>query len=290
MLKKQAIQKLKPIIDNLAEKHNWIKGKKSLVMAQVLLESGYLKHCPNNNCLGIKWTSKYPVSRKQMLWTYEYVNGKYIKVQAPFLTFESLEQCIEEGYIRVLSLSRYKPVRDSIDWWDATAQIKYCGYATSKNYTENLRKLILDNKIYEIDFRHNPEEDLTEDFKYKETFSNVRIGSKTYRRVIENPPEYDDNRINLFFEIQVVRDVISKPIVVTPMGCNYRINQYNAQIGGASKSQHLTASAADISVRGYTGYSLYQKFKELTDIKGYGISSKNWIHVDIRSKPAIWYY
>jgi len=290
MLKKQAIQKLKPIIDNLAEKHNWIKGKKSLVMAQVLLESGWLKHTPGNNALGIKFSSKYPVSRKQMLWTYEYVNGKYIKVQAPFLTFESLEQCIEEGYIRVLSLSRYKPVRDSIDWWDATAQIKYCGYATSKNYTENLRKLILDNKIYEIDFRHNPEEDLTEDFKYKETFSNVRIGSKTYRRGIEkNPPEYDDNRINLFFEIQVVRDVISKPIVVTPMGCNYRINQYNAQIGGASKSQHLTASAADISVRGYTGYSLYRVFKKETDLKGYGVG-KNYLHVDIRNKPAIWYY
>jgi len=112
----QTINKLKPIIDSLARKNRWIVGKKSLVMAQIIIESGWLRHVNNGNCLGIKWTSKYPESRKQMLWTYEWVNSKYVKVQAPFMTYESIEECLEDGYIKVLSLNRYKDTRESIDW------------------------------------------------------------------------------------------------------------------------------------------------------------------------------
>jgi len=298
MLKNEAIGKLKPIINNLALKNNWINGKKSLVMAQILLESGWLKHTKGNNCLGIKVPEdKISIwKNKQLLWTKEWDKntGKYKSVQAWFMTYPSIEACIESGYIKTLSLSRYKDTRNSLDWWEATDMIKRNQYATSPRYTENLRNLILSNKIYEIDFRHEPDDYLTENFKYGETFSNVRIGNKTYLRVIENPPKYDAHRLDLFFEVQVVRDTIDKPIVVTPMGCSYRIPQYNAQIGGAKGSQHLTASAVDIyAPRGYTGYQLYKIFMEVTDIRRYGIAH-SWIHVDIRKPKTgdsdIWYY
>ena len=114
MNKKQVIDRLTPIINNLAIRHNWLEGKKSMALAQIIIESGWLRHSPGNNCLGIKWTSKYPESKKQMLWTKEWINGKYISVKAPFVKFESIEECIEEGYVRILNLNRYKETRDSL--------------------------------------------------------------------------------------------------------------------------------------------------------------------------------
>lgn len=294
----ETINKLKPIIDSLARKNSWIVGKKSLVMAQVLLESGWLRSCPNNNCLGIK----VPVSKinvwnnKQLLWTKEWnkSTGKYEDVQAWFMTYPSLEACIESGYIKVLSYPRYKDTRDSLDWWEATQWIKYNGYATSPRYTENLRNLILSNKLYEIDFRHNPEDRMTENFKYGESFSNVRIGYKTYYRIIENPALHDVNRGILVGHLQRVRSIIAKPLTVTPNGCWYRQPQYNAQVGGVANSQHLYGKAVDIyAPRGFTGYDLYKVFKEFTDIRRFGIA-KTWIHVDIGEVKSgdedVWYY
>lgn len=293
MTKADKINFLKPIIDNLAINNQWIQGKKSLVMAQVLCESGWLKHIHKNNCLGIKWTPKYPESRKQMLWTHEWVNGKYVKVQCPFMTYETINQCIEDGYISILNLNRYKETRDSIDWWDATNFIRLNGYATSPTYTNTLRKIIIKNKIYEIDFRHDPDEQITKDFKYRETFSNVRIGRKTYLRVIENPPEYDENRSGLMTRLQIVRNVTDRPMSVTRNGCVYRIREYNAQVGGTEKSQHRLAKAGDVKTRGYTGHRLYMVFKNHTDIVRYGIA-RNWLHVDIAPAKSgdsdVWYY
>lgn len=295
MTKTQAINKLTPIIDRLATNHKWIVGKKSLVMAQIIIESGWLKYARGNNYLGIK-VPKSKINtwkRKQLLWTHEWRNGKYERVQAWFMTYPSLEACIESGYIKVLSLNRYKETRDSVDWWDATNFIKLNQYATSPTYTGTLRKAILGNKLYTIDFRHDPKEDITENFTYGETFSNVRIGRKTYYRVIENPPVYDKNRVNLMQRLQIVRNVIKRPLAITRNGCVYRIREYNAQIGGVANSQHLICKAGDVRTRGYSGHRLYQVFDNRTDIVRYGIA-KNWLHADIAPAKSgdsdIWYY
>lgn len=294
MNKQQAIDTLKPIAYNLLPKYQWLNGKLSLLVAQVLVESGWLKHTPGNNCLGIKWTSKYPESQKQMLWTKEWNGSQYVSVKAPFVKFDSIEECIEEGYIRILSLNRYKQTREAIDWWEATNYIRLNGYATSPTYTNTLRKTILSNKLYEIDWTYSPEDNITENFKWGEVFSNVRIGWQTYRRIIEPPKEYCGNVLNLAIEMQTVRDDIGKPLVVTPNGGWYRQPSYNAQSGGTLDSQHLFGRACDIyAPRGYTGRSLYNVFRDSTSIKRCGIA-RNWIHVDIaepKTPPTdIWYY
>lgn len=293
MTKSQAIDYLKPIIDRLRVKHYWINGKASMVMAQILVESGWLRHAPGNNCLGIKVPkNKIGIWKNvQLLKTKEWENGKYVDKKCWFMTYESIEDCIESGYIKTLSYPRYKDTRDSIDWFEATNWIRINGYATSPSYTQTLRNTILSNKLYEIDFRHDPEEKITADFKYRETFSNVRIGNRTYYRVIENPPKYDDNRFQLAIRLQNIRDLLSKPIVITDRGCWYRQPSFNALAGGLPDSQHLTGEAADVyTPRGYTGHKLYLLFKAYTDIERYGIAS-NWLHVDIdKNKPAIWYY
>jgi len=265
MTRSEAINTLKPIAYRLQSKHDWLRGKLSLLMSQVLCESGNLKHAHGNNCLGIKWTSHYPESKKQMLWTKEWVDGKYISVKAPFVKFDSIEECIEQGYIRILKLKRYKETRNSVDWWDATNYIRLNGYATSPTYTSTLRKIILSNKLYEMDWRHDPDDELTSDFTYGETF-------------------------NLAVRVQKVRDKINKPLVVTRYGGWYRQPSYNALVGGVSDSKHLTCEAVDLcSPRGYSGHGLYLVFRNNTDIKRYGIAS-NWLHVDIAEAYDIWYY
>ena len=289
MNRKQAIEYLKPIIDNLTVDNQWILKKKSLVMAQILCESGNLKHTPGNNALGIKWTSHYPESMKQMLWTHEWVGGKYVKVQCPFVKFESIEQCIEQGYIRVLNLNRYKETRESPDWWDATNFIRLNGYATSKTYSNTLRNIIIKNKIYKIDWYHDYDEPITKDFVWGETFSSVRFNNRTYRRVIEPPEKFWTHTELLAEQLQVGRDYIEKPFVINSF---YRTNEFNAYTGGVVNSQHRISNGADVRVpRGYTGYEFYRVMDTLTNCTGFGIG-RTYCHFDRKKvqRKRVWYY
>jgi hypothetical protein len=298
MNKQEVINRLKPIIDRIGYKNKWLLHKKSLAMAQIIIESNWLRSSPKNNCLGIKWTSKYPESRKQMLWTKEWVNGKYVSVLAPFLTFQSIEQCIEEGYIRILSLDRYKETREAIDWWDATNQIRIDGYATSPVYSDTLRNLILKEQLYKIDWIRPYDWQLELNFLWGETFSPVRFKGKTYTRVIESPLEYWPNIIDLATQLQIGRDFIGQPFVITPRGAWGRITEYNYQCGGAKASQHLEWNAGDIyTPKKLTTYEFYKIMNEKTDCSGYGIGS-NFLHIDRRKDkdrklikpPKVWYY
>ena len=290
MTKQQVIDILTPIAHDLRSKHEWLQGKVSLLIAQVICESGWLKHSPGNNCLGIKWTSKYPESRKQMLWTYEYIGGKYVKVKAPFVIFDSLKDCIEQGYIRILNLSRYKETRNSIDWWDATNYIRINGYATSPTYTKTLRTIIIKNKIYEADWYRGYNSKIAEHFKWGETFSSVRFGRRTYRRVIEPPSEHWERIKKLAEQLQKGRYQINKPFTITSW---YRIRDYNSYVGGADRSQHLISNAADVRVpRGYTSFGFYKVMDSITDCTGYGIDRRNrYNHFDKKNvDKRKWYY
>jgi hypothetical protein len=288
MTKTEVINKLTPIIDNLANEHDWITGKEAMVMAQILIESNWLKATHQGNCLGIKWTPKQPESRKQMLWTKEYVNGKYISVLAPFMTYPSIEDCIESGYIKTLSLARYKQTRESKDWWEATNYIRLNGYATSISYTNTLRNMVLSHKLYELDWQHAYNEPIFPGFNFTwgETFGNVYFNGKKYYRVIEPYPEYWDNVESLAIQLQIVRFHFGKPMKVESW---FRIRDYNSYIGGSAQSQHLTANAADV-VRNSNMADFLKAFEDKTDVTGIGIM-KNGLHVDKRpGKRIYWTY
>ncbi len=297
MNKQEIKEKLNSIVDNLANKYDWLKHKKSLAIAQIIIESNWLKSAPKNNCLGIKWTSKYPESRKQMLRTKEWINGKYITVRAPFVTFESIEQCIEEGYISILNLPRYKETREAIDWWDATNFIRINGYATSPSYTDTLRNLILKEKIYEFDWFRPYNWQLELNFLWGETFSPVRFKGKTYRRIIEAPKRYWGNIVDLAYELQEGRSIIGLPFIITPNGAWGRIDEYNYQCGGVKDSQHLYWNATDIyNPKGYSSYKFYTIMKDNTYCSGYGLGA-NFLHIDRKKddkgklvKTRVWYY
>jgi hypothetical protein len=137
-----------------AIKEGALKGKlknvlPSLTMAQAILESGWGNNAPGYNMFGIKW-SKDCGHDYQLLWTKEWDGKKYIDVQARFRKYNSYTESIDD-HTDLLQASRYKPVRDAHDYKEACKQIKACGYATSPTYTENLIRLIEENKLYEYD-------------------------------------------------------------------------------------------------------------------------------------------
>jgi len=90
--------------------------------------------------------------------------------------------------------------------------------------------------------------------------------------------------------LEVLRRALGdKPITIIS---GYRTASYNKKIGGAPKSQHLKAMAADIKVKGYSSARLTLKIKELIDnkqmSKGGLAPYPTFTHYDIRGKNVRW--
>ena len=89
----------------------------------------------------------------------------------------------------------------------------------------------------------------------------------------------------LIQKLQKLREYTKKPVIVRS---GYRTPEHNAAVGGATHSQHMLGTAADIEVAGYTGDQLAALARHF-GFTGIGIAS-NWIHVDVRDNPAEWRY
>ena len=277
----------------------WLKV--SMGVAQGGRESGWGKHAPGNNFLGIKapkikkgdtWIvdPKIPKDRIQKLLTWEWDNG-WVQVYDWFMNYPSLEDCFLR-YVKILSGSRYKSTRETKDWWDSTMQVRLNGYATSPGYTDSLRTDILQNKLYELDWVHAYNEDIKPgyNFTWGETFSDVYFKGRHYIRVIEPYPELWPNVLKQADQLQVLRFWCGTPII-----CNewFRIRDTNSYVGGASQSRHLFADATDMPYpRGKTRSETINFIKTRTSFKGLGYISNKSIHVDTRivGKIVEWYY
>ena len=118
---------------------------------------------------------------------------------------------------------------------------------------------------------------ITKNFQYKEFFC----------KGIKPPPEYANNVMACAEQLQRVRDLIKKPIIITSA---YRTKTYNTAIGGAAASEHLTASAVDshavgLNIKIYLAYLIrYTNFNGFCI--GTGRSPYNLIHADHR--PNWW--
>jgi len=88
--------------------------------------------------------------------------------------------------------------------------------------------------------------------------------------------------------LQELRDLAGLPIRVTS---GYRCPEHNRAIGGATRSQHLLGTAADISVRGMTPGQMYRLAENVEAFRNGGIGvypDKGFIHVDVRDGRARW--
>jgi len=104
------------------------------------------------------------------------------------------------------------------------------------------------------------------------------------------PEELMENVTLLAENLQVIRDEIGKPIRIIS---GYRHPEYNKKIGGAKKSQHMTAKAADLKVSGMEPVELWRVIIKLIKegklhAGGVGLYT-TFVHYDVRGTNARWY-
>ena len=185
-------------------------------------------------------------------------------------------------------MSRYKQTREAKDFLLATTYIKLNGYATSPEYTENLRRVILLNGLYTADYRTDPGKWITTNFQWWEIFCNVVFEGRKYYNILEPYPEYETNAIRTLNNFQILRTYYNMKMVLES---GWRTEQYNASLPGSSPtSKHLVALAGDLKpARFIPRQELIKTALEKTEFKGFGIMVYN-MHMDIRPKYTTWTY
>lgn len=97
------------------------------------------------------------------------------------------------------------------------------------------------------------------------------------------PPHYLPNVRKIATQLEIIRTHLGMPIVINSA---YRTKEYNKKVGGAVASQHLTASAVDIVVKGCTPHYVFTIIRSLMRCGaiagGCIILYKNFVHYDIR--------
>lgn len=123
-------------------------------------------------------------------------------------------------------------------------------------------------------------EQLTKNFHRKEF--DCKDGTKV-------PIEFKNNLIRLAVNLQKLRDDLGSALVISS---GYRTIKYNKRVGGATLSQHLTASAGDLSQSKETPLELYKRIEKLIKqgkMHNGGLGLYNtFVHYDIRQKPSRW--
>ena len=121
---------------------------------------------------------------------------------------------------------------------------------------------------------------LTKNFKLSEF--KCRDGSSV-------PDELLANVELLAKNLQVLRDYIGMPIRIIS---GYRSPKYNRRIGGARKSQHMSAKAADIKVSGMSPDEVRDAILHLIGegkmMQGGVGRYRSFTHYDVRARKARW--
>ena len=121
---------------------------------------------------------------------------------------------------------------------------------------------------------------LTNNFALREF--RCRDGSDVPEELMENVQLLADN-------LQVLRDRLGVPITVIS---GYRTKKYNTKIGGARRSQHMTAKAGDIIIPGMTPREVKEVIEELIEEGemmqgGVGLYT-SFVHYDVRGRKTRW--
>lgn len=91
-----------------------------------------------------------------------------------------------------------------------------------------------------------------------------------------------DNIYRLANRLQVIRDLIGKPLLINS---GYRSPAHNQAVGGAPQSQHMNGIAVDIVVTGMPAKELQALLKNWSGGMG---CYQHYTHLDIRPQKARW--
>lgn len=104
------------------------------------------------------------------------------------------------------------------------------------------------------------------------------------------PDELYENLERLCSQLEALRAELGAPIRVIS---GYRSPEYNEQIGGARRSQHMQATASDIKVKGVDPRKVHSTILKLIkegkmEQGGLGLY-ETFVHYDVRGRKARWY-
>ena len=97
-----------------------------------------------------------------------------------------------------------------------------------------------------------------------------------------DPVFIDDNLVAI---LQQIRDHFGKAVTITSA---YRTASHNKKVGGATYSQHLYGTAADIKVSGVAASVVADYAEALLPASGGVGRYSTWTHVDVREVKARW--
>lgn len=100
------------------------------------------------------------------------------------------------------------------------------------------------------------------------------------------PAHIEANLAKLAVQLEALRAEIGSPLHINS---GYRCPAYNKRIGGATASQHMQGTAADLSGRGTSPARIFQAAGKVAAFKNGGIGRYDYFtHVDIRPGAARW--
>lgn len=111
------------------------------LIAQSALETGWGSTIKGNMYFGIKaganWTGK-----KQLLWTHEYIDGVYTKIQAWFRAYDNATESFMDYAQFMMSNPRYATAIQQTDSTNYINEVAKAGYATDPSYAEKIIEII----------------------------------------------------------------------------------------------------------------------------------------------------
>ena len=123
----------------------------------------------------------------------------------------------------------------------------------------------------------------------KQLSKNFKKSEFKCRDGTDVPDDLMNNVRELVENLQIIRDNIEKPMHIIS---GYRTPKYNRKIGGARKSQHMKAKAADIVVKSLKPKELREIIIGLIKegkIKKGGVGLyRSFVHYDTRGWNARW--
>ena len=257
-----------------------------LVAAQWALESGWGKHTSGtHNYFGLKGVGSD-------VETKEFVNGKWITITAGFINFPDLATCVQYLVDRwYKDYKKFQGVNRAPDRNAAARQLSKEGYATDPTYPEKLIRLMDEQGSPVV---KAPKFTPGSPFAYKLTpnitYGEIALNSEARRF----KAQYQcDTAMILAQFAQKARDHFKRPVIITS---GYRPAAINAQVGGASSSEHLydakDKGGLDFYLDGMSVKTLQDWCdKEWPHSLGYG-APKGFVHVGMRpGRPRVrWDY
>ena len=257
-----------------------------LVAAQWALESGWGKHFSGTwNAFGLKGPGTDAETK-------EFINGKWVTITAGFINFPDLATCVQ--YLVDRWYKDFKNFHGVNHAWTRNAAAKRLvseGYATDPTYAEKLIRLMDEHGSPAV---QTPKFTPSTPFSYKLT-PNITYGELALHSEVRRfKAQYQcDTAVVLAQFVQKARDHFGKPAIITS---GYRPPKINAQVGGATRSEHLydvpDTGAIDFYLDGMSVLELQRWLdKHYPFSLGYG-APKGFVHIGIRpGRPRVrWDY